>query len=226
MGTAVQRSDGAYSCRFFRRNVKWVDKGRDRRYRASDPPAASAHGGVRRRAPTPPAGFEPATCGLEVRCSIQLSYGGLAGPRRSCQVGAARTTAPNLVYHWGQPPFPIGDPTVPPAFTGPERRSPVGERLRDGCGIARLRIASSPSPSAAKTPDDVSHCGERTALASVSDQEVTHRSGCRVRTPKGRLPGGEPAPCLLAIHPPSRWNQSVTPATVFINSAAAALGLP
>jgi hypothetical protein len=26
----------------------------------------------------PPAGLEPATCGLEIRCSIQLSYEGVA----------------------------------------------------------------------------------------------------------------------------------------------------
>src|ERR1039458_3780849 len=43
-------------------------------------PDMSAH--VRQSVGVPPAGFEPATCGLEVRCSIRLSYGGLI--TRSC----------------------------------------------------------------------------------------------------------------------------------------------
>ena len=32
---------------------------------------------------TPPAGFEPATCALGKRCSIQLSYGSMTDTRRS-----------------------------------------------------------------------------------------------------------------------------------------------
>src|SRR5215210_6509282 len=36
--------------------------------------------GAYRSSEAPPAGFEPAACGLEVRCSIQLSYRGVCAP--------------------------------------------------------------------------------------------------------------------------------------------------
>src|SRR4051794_29949552 len=46
----------------------------------------------------PPVGFEPTTCGLEVPCSIQLSYRGSAGQLRCCQ-HALGFEAPSG-WHW------------------------------------------------------------------------------------------------------------------------------
>lgn len=46
---------------------------------------APANGSAGSSLQAPPAGLEPATCGLEVRCSVHLSYGGSAAslyPRR------------------------------------------------------------------------------------------------------------------------------------------------
>ena len=48
-----------------------------RQIRARRPPAGNQV--VAGKLGAPPAGLEPATCGLEVRCSIQLSYEGRPG---------------------------------------------------------------------------------------------------------------------------------------------------
>ena len=69
---------------------------------------------------------------------------------------------------------------------------------------------------------DMSQCSERSGLRPKTSHTV-HDAGAHA---EGPAPGGEPALGLLAIHPPSRSGQSVTPGVVFMNSAAAALGLP
>jgi hypothetical protein len=60
-----------------------------RRSRDLEPPAVAADGAqtppkAKVIRSMPPAGFEPATLGLEVRCSIRLSYGGQGAHDGQC----------------------------------------------------------------------------------------------------------------------------------------------
>ena len=145
-----------------------------------------------------PVGFEPTTCGLEVRCSIQLSYGVLLHEAISVSKSTAKPTL-------GQPAEPSNAfphlPTLPDAGRRPEKKGNDNLTVRGPCNAlcesqCTAIIAAGP------------HCGN-------DEQPSVLARHTRTLAGRHRYPAVSP-------QPNHTWIATVLPATVMGRAARTA----